>query len=526
VVQNQAIPLPGPAEATFVSNTFSTMGATLGQTWLRLTLTRIPVTVPWNGTGLFDCGETEDWNITIEEEEEGWYWKPGNWTDYAPSGVPDFDQKQDAWTDDGTPMGNWTHCGPVAVADSLWYYDSREEPSPVPPPTINDNYGLVTAYGPWDDHNVTNVEPLVNDLASRMNTSSTGTDVFDMEKGIREYLNATGYNDSYYEHTEPMPDFGWIAEEVERCQDVILLLGFWQAYDDQAPPEEWWRIGGHYVTCAGVNSNDWQLGISDPFFDNAGAGGPGVVPVPHPYPHNSSVHNDTQYVSHDIYNVTPSFTPGGWWALQNYAVGNPMIVNFQGLNANPNPGLPTGLYLGPMFPLHVEIEYAVAVSPIVVNATLVGNVTFQGRPSPPNNTWIEKFNVTGFTPGTNVTQWSTTADTNNTGFFTIPGLTPSKYDVGIKNCTSLSRLETNVTLVPGANPPVDFGTILEGDVNDDDSISAADFGIFKMAYGSYPGCPKGNWDPRCDFNRDDSVSAADFGIFKLNYGKWGDLLGY
>jgi len=110
-----------------------------------------------------------------------------------------------------------------------------------------------------------------------------------MQQGIRDYLNATGYNDSYYEHTELMPDFYWIEEEVERCQDVILLLGFWQAYDDQAPPEDWWRVGGHYVTCAGVNSSGMQLGISDPFFDNAGAGGPGRIPVPHPYPHNSSV---------------------------------------------------------------------------------------------------------------------------------------------------------------------------------------------------------------------------------------------
>jgi len=530
VVQNQAIPLPGPAEATFVSNTFSTVGAMTGPTWLRLTLTRTPVTAPWNGTGLFDCGETEDWNITIEEEEEGWYWKPGNWTDYAPSGVPDFDQKQDAWFD---PVGGggWSYCGPVAVANSLWYFDSREEPSPVLPPTINDNYGLVTAYGPWDDHSVSNVEPLVNDLAWYMDTDGqrtgfphNGTDVLDMEKGIRDYLNATGYNDSYYEHTELMPDFYWIAEEVERCQDVILLLGFWTAEDDYMPPEMWWRVGGHYVTCAGVNSSGMQLAISDPFFDNAGAGGPGRVPVAHPYPHNASVHNDTQYVSHDTYNVNLSFTPGGWWALENYAAGNPGIANFIGQNANPNP-LPVGPYLGPMFPLHVEIEYAVAVSPLAVNATLVGNVTFVGRPSPPNNTWIEPLVVKGFEPG-NLTNelWSENVTTNNTGFFTISGVTPGTYDVGIKNWTCLSKVVTNVTLTAGMTTVVDFGIVLEGDANDDDVIGSSDYSLLSFAYNTWPGQP--NWNPYCDFTRDDYIGSSDYSLLSFNYNKWGDAYGY
>ena len=32
-----------------------------------------------------------------------WYWKDGGWPDYAPSGVPDFDQKQDCWGIGGCP---------------------------------------------------------------------------------------------------------------------------------------------------------------------------------------------------------------------------------------------------------------------------------------------------------------------------------------------------------------------------------------------------------------------------------------
>jgi len=525
VVQNQAINLPGPDEGTFVSNSFSTVGATVGQTWLRLTLTRTPVTVPWNGTGLFACGETEDWQIWIEEEvPEEWYWKPGNWTDYALSGMPDFDQKQDGWFD---PMsGRWTFCGPVAVANSLWYFDSREEPAPVPPPAINDNYGLVTAYGPWDDHDPLNVEPLVNDLAAFMNTNpSTGTNVYDMEQGIEDYLNATGYADDYYEVTVPIPEFDWIEEEVERCEDVILLLGFWQTYDDPYNPEAfWWRFGGHYVTCAGVNSNAWLLGLSDPYFDNAEATGVGIVlppSPPHPpYPHGPGVHNDTWFVSHDIYSVAPSPSPGGIWGLPEYAADKDLLdfYNFEGQNWG-DPVL-DGPY-EPGLPVYTEIEYAVAVSPIA-GATLEGHVSFKSRGTAPDARWIEPFTVRAFEPGNlNNELWSGTATTDNNGVFTMTGLTPGTYDIGIKNCTALSELSTSVTLTNGITTVVDFGETREGDSDGNDAITILDFSKLAACFGT---SPPGN--PNCDFDRNNAITILDFSLLAGNFGLAGPLQGY
>jgi len=525
VVQNQLIFLPGPAEATFVSTPFSTVGATPGPTWLRLTLSRTPVTVPWDGTGLFPCGETEDWNITMEG---GFYWKPGNWTDYAPSGMPDFDQKQDNWTDTGTPAGNWTYCGPVAVANSLWWFDSREETGGIPPPAISDSYSLVTTYGPWDDHNVTNVQPLVNDLAWYMDTDGqrtgiphNGTDVMDMQKGIRDYLNATGYNDSYYEHTEPWPDFYWIEEEVERCQDVILLLGFYHNYDGYYE-----HIGGHYVTCAGVNSAGLQIGISDPFFDNAGAGGPGRVPVPHAYPHNASVHNDTQYVSHDTYNVTQIFPlnmpppPPGCWALQNYPVGTgPPGINITGfIGQNGGPG-----WYNPGWPVEVIIEYAVAVSPIVVDATLVGHINFSGAVQGPK--WVRGLDVTFFDNATqNETAWSPmTATTNGSGWFTVSGLDPGTYDIGIKNCTSLSEMVLGIVLTGGGTTYADFGTSREGDCNEDDMVTAMDRGLLYNGWNTFNIIQGGYL---CDLNRDGMLTSMDRGLMYDNWNTGGDELLY
>jgi len=557
-----------------------------------------------------------------EPEPEGWYWKPGNWTDYALSGVPDFDQKQDLWYDPAG--GQWYYCGPVAVANSLWYFDSREEPLPVSPPTINDNYGLVTAYGPWDDHNPQNVEPLVNHLAGLMGTNPLfGTSVFDMQRGIDQYLVDTGYYGYYYEHTEVMPDFYWIEDEVERCEDVVLLLGFWQTLDDPWDPQAyWWRIGGHYVTCAGVNSNTSQLGISDPYLDNAEATGQGIVlpPCP-PHPpagHNANVHNDTWYVSHDIYNVTISPSPGGIWGLEGYAdsMSPTDFWNFENRNLEQ-----TGYY-EPGIPVFTEIEYAVAVSPkedlndvidsdynvteqdgvsirvhvtneiwnntiwdmdvllwnsttgtqvpwphldfqpplqycqnytfnvtcsvppeeVVLHfsnetgdnigfafshpageATLVGNVTFVGRGSD-NAQWVENFTVRFFDNATTIeTGWSPIiATTNTTGFFTISGLTPGTYDIGIKGGTGLSELEFNVVLA--GTTVVDFGTIRVGDSNNDDYITISDRTLLYGCWGTAEGAP--GWNGNCDFNNDGFITISDRTLLYGNWNEVGDLIGY
>jgi hypothetical protein len=199
-----------------------------------------------------------------------------------------------------------------------------------------------------------------------------------MEQCIDDWLNATGLNKTFYEHTVKMPDFYYIEDEIKRCQDVILLLGFWEYHYD---PEGWVRIGGHYVTCAGVDSENETIAFSDPFFDNAEAGGPGRVPVPHMYPHGPTVHNDARNVSHDYYGVwyvpdpggSPEMSPGGYWELLDYAheSGYPpaWVWNFKGLNCPEEFELMQGDWLGG--PIKTEIEYAVLISPLVLTPFLI-----------------------------------------------------------------------------------------------------------------------------------------------------------
>lgn len=295
--------------------------------------------------------------------EPGWTWKSGDFIDYSLSGMPDFDQRQDQWEDS---QGYWSYCGPVAEANSLWWLDSEFEPSPIAPPTINDNYPFVQSYlaGQRDDHDTSNVGSLVEDLAMRMDTDGqasggqwSGTFVEKMHTAVNQYLIDKGLQALAYAHMEKSPEFSWIVQEVERCQDVVLLLGFWQLHG-----EDWVRIGGHYVTCAGVNADAQQVGVSDPYWDCAEGGALGRVPVAHTYPHAVSVHNDAQYVSHDVYDVVSSQSPGGKWALEGYADGKD-ITNFIDQNwADDLLGF-RGAY-DPDLPIHTEIDYAVGVSPI------------------------------------------------------------------------------------------------------------------------------------------------------------------
>jgi plastocyanin len=253
------------------------------------------------------------------------FWK-APWRDYAPSGMPDFDQKQDGWRN---TAGQWTHCGPVAVANSLWWFDSQFEPNPIPPPAINDNYPLLQSYNPgvWDDHDPRNVQPFVNNLAGLAGTGATGTTPNQLAQAIQAYLAAKGLGGQYTVTLRQRPPFPWVEEEIERSEDVILLIGFWQE-----TTAGWRRIGGHYVTAAGVDSPRRLIAFSDPFADAAEVGGWGrVLPGPHPPAHGAGLHNDARFVSHDLYRVIDTRSPGGIWGLWGYARWLD-LANFKALN--------------------------------------------------------------------------------------------------------------------------------------------------------------------------------------------------
>jgi len=131
--------------------------------------------------------------------------------------------------------------------------------------------------------------------------------------------------------------------------------------------------------------------------------------------------------------------------------------------------------------------------------------------------------VRGFQPG-NLTNelWTENATTNNTGMFTMTGLTPGTYDIGIKNWTCLSKVNTSVTLTAGETRVVNFGTTREGDSNNDDWIVLSDRTILYTGWNSQVG--DATWNAHCDFNRDGWLTLADRTIMYTYWGQGGDLV--
>ena len=335
-----------------------------------------------------------------------WFWKGEGLDaqhDYAQAGVPDFSQKQSTWGKnpeapgpshpDNTPINpnwKWTWCGPVAVANSLWWLDSQFETfmtpvgaAPVKPPTVSDHFPLVEAYlAGVDDHHAANVTPFVQYLAKQMLTDGAtwcqwqGTRIEDMVAGIKKYLDvkklssgASAYPFWFDVGLTKDPDLiNQIAVELRRCQDVVLLLGFYRFEEGFYS-----RVGGHFVTVAGVNKRERLIGICDPWMDTVagdnGPSGPGRFGIPHdPVPHAASQHNDADFISHDVYRV--GLLSDGENFLVDYPwsdTGDPMVwerieANFKGTNV-PQEVVPIP-DIQQVGRLLTKIEYMVHVSPV------------------------------------------------------------------------------------------------------------------------------------------------------------------
>ncbi len=521
------------------------------------------------------------------------YWKEG-FCDYAPSGVPDFDQKQWGtynWTD---KFGAWSHCGPVAVANSLWWLDSEFEPAqpPVLPPAISDGFPLVSSYATmppfWDDHDPQNVPWLVEHLAYLMDTDGrrtglahSGTNVLDMEAGLAQYLSWTGVNPKgdvngdgivnntdvwivgnasgtspgmakwnmaadiwpitlgwpgvadnivdmqdamlvsanlgktglFYERTVNNPDYYFIEEQVEKCEDVVLLVGYW--YYTPTPPY-WYREGGHYLTVAGVNSAALKIAVSDPCYDafEFQMIAEGRVPIPHvhmppepPY----ITHNDAAYVSHDIYNVAlvsqfvPQPNPNGTWMLLNYAGWRPAP------------------------PYFAVIESAVITSPLgthdvaVTNVTSAKSVISQGYCG---NITVKTENQGNFTETYNVTLY---ANTSIIGKQTVT-LTSGSSQILTFVWNTSGFVKSNNTIkavadtVSGESDTLDNTFVdgwvfvaIVGDVNGDKKVDMVD--LWEVARHFGIDYPDPRYKPNFDIDNNGKTDMIDLWLTAREFGK-------
>jgi hypothetical protein len=329
-----------------------------------------------------------------------------------------------------------------------------------------------------------------------------------------------GQTGMFYEHTVMQPDFFFIEEEVERCQDVVLLVGYW-IFDEHSGG--WYREpGGHYVTVAGVDSLDMKLALSDPVQDafESGLIPEGRIPVPHVHPPGEPpyiTHNDAQYVSQDIYSVAQISPP---W-LPPCPGGNWMLVNFASWRPAP--------------PYFAVIESAVITSPIGTHDVVVTNVTnskFGCVPMPcvgqnltvrvnvtvaNQGNFTETFNVTAYANSTSIASQNVTLASGNSTvvafIWNTTGFTKSNYTMSAVADTVPGEINTtNNNMTDGM-----VLVTLVGDVNGDRKVRVDDILAVATAFGSNWGEPK--YSPNLDINDDRKIRIDDVLAAATNFGQ-------
>jgi len=155
------------------------------------------------------------------------------------------------------------------------------------------------------------------------------------------------------------------------------------------------------------------------------------------------------------------------------------------------------------------------------STSLMGRVTLQGRGNPPSDRW-NNFHlvITLYSCGGTSPVWQLHSDTDASGYFTVTGIPQGCYDVKVKNLHTLRNKKANVVIVYGVNT-IDFGTLREGDANDDNAVDITDFSILRTAFGKSQGQP--GYDARADFNQDGQIDIADFSLLRTNFGQVGDI---
>jgi glucose/arabinose dehydrogenase len=151
--------------------------------------------------------------------------------------------------------------------------------------------------------------------------------------------------------------------------------------------------------------------------------------------------------------------------------------------------------------------------------TFNGSVVLQGRPAAPNAQWQVPLTVDFYASGNMATPAFTyNVTTDNSGNFTCNDVPPGSYKIAVKNERTLRKVTTLQNIIAGTNT-LNFGTLMEGDANNSNTVTIADFSVLLNSFNKTVGNP--GYDPRADFNRDNFVTLADFSLLLNNFNQVG-----
>jgi len=301
--------------------------------------------IAFPATGTVNEINIENEKNSIELIDRGWYYYP-SYDNYAPSGSPDFDHRQNEWkvimggangiadstavgddvqfTEVGEPVdplkpvvitpgpncaldsevggddySGYTFCHAVSLANCLWWFDSRYSKSGTPG-DHKDSFPLVENYGGGDDHSPDNAPCLICEIANKLNvTNDIYLDLYTWIEDIESWFGDVGLDKGFSITDSVFPSFDFIAEAIEDDKAIVLMIQFGKNIGGECI-----GVGSHFVSCAGVNLDQKKIALSDPSINEENPSG--------------EDHNDAQYVSHDIYDVNigspcPNYPDIKWW---------------------------------------------------------------------------------------------------------------------------------------------------------------------------------------------------------------------
>lgn len=157
--------------------------------------------------------------------------------------------------------------------------------------------------------------------------------------------------------------------------------------------------------------------------------------------------------------------------------------------------------------------FSLVVTGHLPNRTVSGRVGWSGWSGPA----IAETEVAFYAPGQPTPYWSGPVSLSASGEFTLSA--PPMATRFVVHRRPWLRFAVQVD-----SPEAVSGllwTLVNGDVNGDNSVNAMDFLALRAAFGSSTG--DAAWNPYADLNGDGSVGIADFQILRANFGRSGDL---
>jgi Dockerin type I domain len=153
--------------------------------------------------------------------------------------------------------------------------------------------------------------------------------------------------------------------------------------------------------------------------------------------------------------------------------------------------------------------------------TVNGSVVLQGRPAAPNAQWQVPLTVDFYASGNMTTPaFSYNVTTDNSGNFSCTNVPLGTYKIAVKNAHTLKKVTPFQTINGGAIA-VNIGTLIEGDINQDNFISSTDLIQILSSYNKVFGNP--GFIPNADLNGDGFVSSLDLILILGNYNSFGQV---